>query len=100
LHVMVYSVQKLIIGNESSPAILAHRKGPSMAKTVIRRNIELQPQAIERLERLKEKLEATTDSEVLRRALKVLEQVVEEEENGKRVLIRESNGDLVSVLVL
>ena len=98
MHVMVCFVQKLIIGNESSPAILAPRKGPSMAKTVIRRNIELQPQAIERLERLKEKLEATTDSEVLRRALKVLEQVVEEEENGKRVLIRESNGDLVSVL--
>jgi hypothetical protein len=66
---------------------------------VVRRNIELQPQAVQRLERLKDRLEATSDSEVLRRALKVLEQVVEEEENGKRVLVREANGDLVSVVL-
>jgi hypothetical protein len=64
---------------------------------VIRRNIELQPQAAERLDKLKEKLEASTDSEVLRRALKILEQLIEDEANGKRVFVREPNGDLVAV---
>lgn len=68
-----------------------------MAKNVVRRNIELQPQAVERLEKVKGKLEASTDSEVIRRALKVLEQLIEDEENGKRLLVREPNGDLVSV---
>ena len=67
---------------------------------VIRRNIELHPQAAERLERLKDKLEAPSDSEVLRRALKVLEQLVEDQEAGKRVLVREPNGDLVAVRVI
>jgi hypothetical protein len=62
-------------------------------KNVVRRNIELQPQAAERLDKLRNKLEASTDSEVLRKALKVLEQLVEDQEQGREFLVRSRDGD-------
>lgn len=70
---------------------------PKDEDELVRRNIELQPKDQQRIERLREKLEASSDSEILRRALKVLDELIAEEEQGRRILVREPNGDLVSI---
>lgn len=66
---------------------------------VVRRNIEFQPASVQRIEKLRTRMEAASDSEVLRRALQILDQLVEDEEAGKRIFVREPNGDLVAVRI-
>lgn len=66
---------------------------------VVRRNIEFQPASVQRIEKLRTRMEAASDLEVLRRALQILDQLVEDEEAGKRIFVREPNGDLVAVRI-
>jgi Arc/MetJ-type ribon-helix-helix transcriptional regulator len=74
-----------------------------MARTttaVVRRSIELTPKTAERLDRLRENLEATSDTEVIRRALQVLEALVDDEKAGRELQVRDrSTGETTSVRI-
>ena len=56
---------------------------------MVRRNIELHPRTAARLDRLRDHLEATSDTEVFRRALQVLESLVDDERAGKLLCIND-----------
>lgn len=64
---------------------------------VVRRNIEMYPQTAARVDKLRQKTEARSDSEVVRLALKVLEQLVEDQEQGRDILVRDSTGEMTVV---
>ena len=55
--------------------------------------LELPPQAMERLQRLKEKTEAASYAEVIRNALRLLEALVDEHEKGAEFTLKQPNGD-------
>ncbi len=55
----------------------------------IRRSLELHPKTADRLDRLREALEATSDTEVFRRALQILEALIEDEKAGKTFLVKD-----------
>lgn len=73
------------------------KKNGSERHGIVRRNIELYPQAVARLEKLRAKTEAHSDSDVVRLALRVLEQFVEDREHGCQILVRDSNGEETAV---
>jgi hypothetical protein len=54
------------------------------------------PQAMERLQRLKEKSEAASYAEVIRNALRVFEALVEEHEKGAEFSLKRANGEIVA----
>jgi Arc/MetJ-type ribon-helix-helix transcriptional regulator len=58
--------------------------------------LELPPQAMERLQRLKETSEAASYAEVVRNALKVLEALIEERDKGSEILLKRANGETVA----
>jgi len=73
-------------------------KNPTATST-IRRHIELHPQTADRLERLRDALEATSDSEIFRRALQVLEALIQDEQSGKMLCIKDQSGEITAVSV-
>lgn len=58
--------------------------------------LEMPPQAMERLTRLKEKTEATSYAEVIRNALRVFEALAEEHEKGSEFSLKRSDGQTVA----
>jgi len=58
--------------------------------------LELPPQAMERLQRLKEKSEAASYAEVIRNALRLLEALMDEHESGAEFSLKRANGDIVA----
>ncbi|MEI9888446.1 MAG: ribbon-helix-helix protein, CopG family [Rhizomicrobium sp.] len=58
--------------------------------------LEMPPQAMERLQRLKDKTEAASYAEVIRNALRVFEALVQEHENGAEFSLKRANGDTVA----
>jgi Arc/MetJ-type ribon-helix-helix transcriptional regulator len=83
-----------------------HRHGHRFARTrfaadngeraTTRVQLELPPQAMERLQRLKEKTEAASYAEVIRNALRLLEALVEEHEKGAEFALKRPDGETVA----
>ncbi len=77
----------------------AHRQGmapESGERTTTRVQLELPPQAMERLQRLKEKTEAASYAEVIRNALRLLEALVDEHEKGSEFALKRPDGETVA----
>jgi hypothetical protein len=65
---------------------------PRVASNTSRVQIELTPQALDRLTRLKEKIGASSYADTIREALWTHEGLVDEIANGAEVIIRRKNG--------
>jgi hypothetical protein len=65
-------------------------------RSTTRVQLEMPPQAMERLQRLKEKTEAASYAEVIRNALRVFEALVQEHEAGAEFSLKRSTGETVA----
>ncbi len=65
-------------------------------RTTTRVQLELPPQAMDRLQRLKDKTEAASYAEVIRNALRVFEALVQEHESGAEFSLKRANGEAVA----
>jgi DNA-binding ferritin-like protein len=65
-------------------------------RSTTRVQLEMPPQAMERLTRLKEKTEATSYAEVIRNALRVFEALAEEHEKGSEFSLKRADGQTVA----
>ena len=65
-------------------------------RTTTRVQLEMPPQAMERLQRLKEKTEAASYAEVIRNALRVFEALIQEHEGGAEFQLKRPNGETVN----
>lgn len=66
----------------------------------IRRTLELKPPAAARLDWLAEQLEASNETEVIRKCLQITEALVKAELNGGRLVIKSKSGQCTTVSVL
>ncbi len=67
-----------------------------MAKTTTRVQFEMPKKSYERLVDLREKIEASSHAEVIRRALQLYEAIIEEAEKGAEISIRsEKDGEII-----
>jgi len=66
------------------------------ARTTTRVQLEMPPQAMERLQRLKEHTEAASYAEVIRNALRVFEALMEEHEKGAEFMLKRAGGEMVA----
>ena len=66
---------------------------------VVRRNIELDPDAMERVTRLQEKFEATSGSEVIRRALKIVDDIIKHTGQTRSIRINNFDGTITELLL-
>ncbi len=81
-----------------------HRRGEDASSDSAREStrgttrvqLEMPPQAMERLTRLKEKTEAASYAEVIRNALRVFEALAEEHEKGGEFSLKRSDGQTVA----
>lgn len=65
-------------------------------RTTTRVQLEMPPQAMERLQRLKEKTEAASYAEVIRNALRLFEALVEEHVKGAEFALKQPSGETVA----
>lgn len=65
-------------------------------RTTTRVQLEMPPQAMERLQRLKDKTEAASYAEVIRNALRVFEALVQEHDAGAEFFLKRANGETVA----
>lgn len=65
-------------------------------RSTTRVQLEMPPQAMERLQRLKEKTEAASYAEVIRNALRVFEALVQEHEAGSEFSLKRAGGETVA----
>ena len=65
-------------------------------RTTTRVQLEMPPQAMERLTKLKEKTEAASYAEVIRNALRVFEALMDEHEHGAEFQLKRADGQTVS----
>ena len=65
-------------------------------RNTTRVQLEMPPQAMERLQRLKEKTEAASYAEVIRNALRIFEALVQEHEAGAEFFLKRANGETVA----
>jgi predicted DNA-binding protein len=63
-------------------------------KTSTRVQLELPPKTMQRLENLKEKLEATSYAAVIKNALNLYALLLDEEENGKTICVKDYDGEI------
>ncbi len=68
----------------------------SPERSTTRVQLEMPPQAMERLQRLKERTEAASYAEVIRNALRLFEALISEHEKGAEFALKQPNGDLVA----
>jgi hypothetical protein len=77
-----------------------HRRHRSEAegseRGTTRVQLEMPPQAMERLTKLKEKTEAASYAEVIRNALRVFEALADEHEKGSEFSLKRSDGQTVA----
>ena len=62
-------------------------------RATTRVQLELPPQAMERLQRLKERTEAASYAEVIRNALRVFEALVDEHAKGSEFSLKSASGE-------
>ncbi|GAA0547137.1 hypothetical protein GCM10008941_28800 [Rhizomicrobium palustre] len=65
-------------------------------RATTRVQLELPPQAMDRLQRLKDRTEAASYAEVIRNALRLFEALVEEHEKGAEFSLKRANGETVA----
>ncbi len=68
----------------------------SPERSTTRVQLEMPPQAMERLQRLKDRTEAASYAEVIRNALRLFEALIGEHEKGAEFALKQPNGDLVA----
>ena len=74
-----------------------HRRAASEGeRQTTRVQLELPPQAMERLQRLKDKTEAASYAEVIRNALRLLEALVDEHDKGAEFALKRPDGETVA----
>jgi hypothetical protein len=73
----------------------ARQRGENGERNTTRVQLELPPQAMERLQRLREKTEAASYAEVIRNALRVFEALVDEHTGGAEFSLKRPNGEVV-----
>ena len=71
-------------------------RAQSGERTTTRVQLEMPPQAMERLQRLKEHTEAASYAEVIRNALRLFEALIEEHEKGAEFSLRRPDGETVA----
>ena len=64
-------------------------------RTTTRVQLEMPPQAMERLTKLKEKTEAASYAEVIRNALRVFEALMDEHDKGAEFQLKRADGEIV-----
>jgi Arc/MetJ-type ribon-helix-helix transcriptional regulator len=74
----------------------AARDGENGERTTTRVQLEMPPQAMERLQRLKERTEAASYAEVIRNALRLLEALVDEHEKGSEFALKRASGEMLN----
>ena len=72
------------------------REDANGERTTTRVQLEMPPQAMERLQRLKEKTEAASYAEVIRSALRLFEALVEEHEKGSEFALKRGDGEMMT----
>jgi hypothetical protein len=65
-------------------------------RTTTRVQLEMPPQAMERLQRLKDRTEAASYAEVIRNALRLFEALVEEHEKGAEFALKRPGGEMLA----
>jgi Arc/MetJ-type ribon-helix-helix transcriptional regulator len=70
--------------------------GSQSERTTTRVQLEMPPQAMERLQRLKERTEAASYAEVIRNALRLFEALIDEHEKGAEFSLKRANGEIVA----
>ena len=65
-------------------------------RSTTRVQLEMPPQAMDRLQRLKERTEAASYAEVIRNALRLFEALVEEHAKGAEFALRRADGETVA----
>jgi Arc/MetJ-type ribon-helix-helix transcriptional regulator len=65
-------------------------------RSTTRVQLEMPPQAMERLQRLKEKTEAASYAEVIRNALRLFEALVDEHEKGSEFALKRASGETMA----
>lgn len=71
-----------------------HDSGETGERGTTRVQLEMPPQAMERLQRLKDHMEAASYAEVIRNSLRVLEALVDEYEQGSEFSVRRKDGQI------
>jgi len=74
-----------------APSSTSGQGGPEERATT-RVQLEMPPQAMERLQRLKDKTEAASYAEVLRNALRLYEALIAEADRGAELSVRSPDG--------
>ena len=72
-----------------------HKRHGGEDRDTTRVQLELPPQAMERLQQLKEKTEAASYAEVIRNALRLYEALIQEAERGAEFQVKEPDGTAV-----
>jgi hypothetical protein len=70
--------------------------GDTVGRTTTRVQLEMPPQAMERLQRLKDRTEAASYAEVIRNALRLFEALVDEHEKGAEFSLKRADGSTVA----
>jgi len=63
-----------------------------MTKNIIRLNLDLGPKIVKRIDILKNRLEAASRVEVIRRAVRLLDYTTNKRQHGSEILIRDKHG--------
>jgi hypothetical protein len=74
----------------------AMETGAEPVRATTRVQLELPPQAMDRLQRLKDRTEAASYAEVIRNALRLYEALAEEHEKGAEFSLKRANGEMVA----
>ena len=64
-------------------------------RATTRVQLEMPPQAMERLQKLKDRIEAASYAEVIRNALRLFEALVDEHEKGAEFFLKRADGENV-----
>jgi len=72
------------------------RGRPALSTEKERLNISLSPRALEQLDYLKSKTEASSYTEVFRNAMRLYDALIREADAGKEFLVRDKDGTLTS----
>ena len=65
-------------------------------RTTTRVQLEMPPQAMERLQKMKDRTEAASYAEVIRNALRLFEALVDEHEKGSDFFLKRADGEIVN----
>ena len=70
-------------------------EGETGERATTRVQLEMPPQAMERLQKLKDRTEAASYAEVIRNALRLFEALVDEHEKGAEFSLKRADGEIV-----